>query len=293
MADHKPGNGADSPTKNPQLERVMRSIQKIKCYFNDRRAQKQKESTQDRASRRTANATIAIAFLTIAVVVVGGLQYLIFKAQLKVMADQLVEMKGTGTQTDQIIDNNKKLAEAAVRQAAAAENSAIAAGRVAEITSDNSVRQLRAYIGVKIKSFEIKKGGALVLVTIKNNGATPARNVFIRGQVFISEGGPPTGGRPPIQFGDVPTFEYFGGEFAASTITNSLGTGQEDVRGVDSRLPFFDKKTSFTPKARDRIYAIGAVYYLDIFGKQRFSRFCYYAVGSGEIYNCSLHNDSN
>jgi hypothetical protein len=40
------------------------------------------------------------------------------------MADQLIEMKGTGAQTDQIIEANKKLAEAAIKSADAARQSA-------------------------------------------------------------------------------------------------------------------------------------------------------------------------
>jgi hypothetical protein len=76
----------------------------------------EKESSQDRASRRTANATVWIAILTVATVVVGGLQYFTFKGQLQVMADQLVEMKGTGKQTDELIAANKKVADAAQGQ---------------------------------------------------------------------------------------------------------------------------------------------------------------------------------
>jgi uncharacterized protein YoxC len=91
-------------------------IQRIKDYFHNRRSAKNQETSQDRASRRTANATVAIAFLTVAVVVVGGLQYLIFKGQLKVMADQLEEMRGTGKQTDELISENKSLVEAAQGQ---------------------------------------------------------------------------------------------------------------------------------------------------------------------------------
>jgi hypothetical protein len=74
------------------------------------------ESPQDRSSRRTASATIWIAMLSVATVVVGGLQYLTFNSQLKVMADQLEEMKGTGRQTDELIAANKKVAEAAQGQ---------------------------------------------------------------------------------------------------------------------------------------------------------------------------------
>ena len=58
----------------------------------------------------TALATIAIAALTYFVAVYAN-------GQLKVLSDQLTEMRGTGLQTDKIIETNNKLAEAAVKQA--------------------------------------------------------------------------------------------------------------------------------------------------------------------------------
>lgn len=113
MTDQQHGDGPNPPTNKPQSHWIAWTIQKVKRYLHDRSAAKKQEDPQDRASRRTANATVFIAILTVAVVLVGGLQYLIFKAQLKVMADQLVEMKGTGKQTDDLIGANKSLVEVA------------------------------------------------------------------------------------------------------------------------------------------------------------------------------------
>jgi hypothetical protein len=123
LTNQETGDAPRPPTAQSQPNRVTRCVQKIERYFHNRRAAKKQENSQDRASRRTANATVWIAALTFAVVLIGGLQYLIFKGQLKVMADQLVEMKGTGTQTDTLIETNKQLANAAVENAAAATKS--------------------------------------------------------------------------------------------------------------------------------------------------------------------------
>jgi uncharacterized protein YoxC len=116
LIDQEPSDTTNPPATPAQPSLVVGRVQQIKHYFQGRRPAKKEESAQDRASRRTANATVAIAFLTIAVVVVGGLQYLIFKSQLKVMADQLEEMRGTGKQTDELISENKSLVGAAQGQ---------------------------------------------------------------------------------------------------------------------------------------------------------------------------------
>lgn len=134
MTHQETGNSSNPPAAQPEPHWATRSVEKIERYFHARAAEKQRENAQDRASRRTANATVAIAFLTVAVVIVGGLQYLIFKGQLKVMADQLEEMKGTGKQTDELIKENKKLAEAAQGQLEALRES----GKQANILIDTN-----------------------------------------------------------------------------------------------------------------------------------------------------------
>jgi hypothetical protein len=136
LTNQEIGNGPSPPADQSQSNWIVFRIQKIERYFRDRHAATKEESPQDRASRRTANATVWIAALTLVVVFVGGLQYLIFRAQLKVMADQLIEMKGTGVQTDSLIEANKKLADAAQKQAEAAIVQAKAAQLMAEATRD-------------------------------------------------------------------------------------------------------------------------------------------------------------
>jgi hypothetical protein len=93
LTDQESSNHSDPPATQTQPNWIVRRVQKVKRYFHERRAAKKQENSQDRSSRRTANATVAIAALTVAVLIVGGLQYITFDLQLKVMQGQLNEMK--------------------------------------------------------------------------------------------------------------------------------------------------------------------------------------------------------
>jgi hypothetical protein len=71
------------------------------------------ETGETRIALSVKRATWIIALATAVNVALVGLQW-------RVMEGQLTEMKGTGIQTDKIIDANQKLADAAVKQAEAA-----------------------------------------------------------------------------------------------------------------------------------------------------------------------------
>lgn len=60
-------------------------------YFEKRRREKQNETAQDRASRRTANATVTMAFFTALIFGAAIFQYLVFNGQLAIMRGQLEE----------------------------------------------------------------------------------------------------------------------------------------------------------------------------------------------------------
>jgi hypothetical protein len=79
--------------KSTERSWVRRRIYNLKRNLHQRRTKKEKESPQDRFSRRTANATVAIAFLTAAAVLVAGGTYWLFERQLTVMQGQLNQMK--------------------------------------------------------------------------------------------------------------------------------------------------------------------------------------------------------
>jgi hypothetical protein len=184
LPNHERGDDTKYPSTNKKPNWIFRSVSRIKHHFQQRHAAKKQEDPQDRASRRTANATVAVAFLTVAVIVVGVLQYLIFKAQLKVMADQLIEMKGTGTQTDKIID-------AAVKQAQAATESVSAIHAQLDVMKGQlNVMEAgqRPWVGATIEPiklvFDDQRGKMFLDITIKNTGAVPATDTFVNPALF-------------------------------------------------------------------------------------------------------------
>jgi hypothetical protein len=69
-------------------------ISRLKRALHERKAQKTKESPQDRAARLTANATIAIAFFTAVTVVVGALQWSALSGTDEKIAQQVGVMRG-------------------------------------------------------------------------------------------------------------------------------------------------------------------------------------------------------
>jgi hypothetical protein len=68
-------------------------IYQIITAYKDQETENRYLEAQDRASRRTANATVAMAFLTFAIFVVGIFQYVTFNGQLGVVRGQLEEMQ--------------------------------------------------------------------------------------------------------------------------------------------------------------------------------------------------------
>ena len=97
MTDSGGGNDATQPSRRYQPSWIAKRVEQVKEQLQKRRADKEKESPTDRASRSTARATWAIAFLTIAMAVVGALQWSTLhdtdqsiKRQLSVMENQFV-----------------------------------------------------------------------------------------------------------------------------------------------------------------------------------------------------------
>jgi hypothetical protein len=93
---NRDGDQNEQPTANSDHDSdapVVRMVRYVITKFRERRAQKEKEIAQDRFSRRLAHATVAIAFLTAAIVAVAILQYFSGEDQLDVMRGQLSVMQ--------------------------------------------------------------------------------------------------------------------------------------------------------------------------------------------------------
>jgi len=100
--------------KHHFARRYRRARRRIKNWLQAKCAEKKKQNLTDRAAKSTARATWAIAALTLVTIGVGISQYVIFSRQLD-------EMRSTGGQTDRLIEANRNLAAAAIRQADTAE----------------------------------------------------------------------------------------------------------------------------------------------------------------------------
>jgi hypothetical protein len=135
LADQQDSNDTRSPSEPPIIPLGSWCVAKIKRKLHERGAKHEKETPQDRFARRTANATVWIAILAVVAAGVGSLQY-------HTMQGQLSEMKSAGEQTNTLLEINKKLVDAALKQATAAEN------QVAEIHTQNVTTraQIRANI---------------------------------------------------------------------------------------------------------------------------------------------------
>ena len=93
MSSQQDGANANPPSKTPFTPIWPNGIAKIKRYLHERRAEREKESPQDRFGRRTSTATMWIAILAGVAAGIGVLQYCTFQKQLDVMQGQLDSME--------------------------------------------------------------------------------------------------------------------------------------------------------------------------------------------------------
>ena len=126
MPDADNRQNPSAPVKTPGKGRGWtRFISNVKRKMHDRHAKKQEESPVDRAARRTANATIWLAVVT---VVLAGVSVL----TLRILNRQLGEMQGSGKQTDKLICLYQKQVGQLAKQAKDTHALAIAAEKQAK-----------------------------------------------------------------------------------------------------------------------------------------------------------------
>jgi hypothetical protein len=75
LDDDQEANDASRPSEASYQKWIGWSVSYIKCKFQERRTKREKENSQDRAARRTANATWFIALFTAVAVGVGYFQW--------------------------------------------------------------------------------------------------------------------------------------------------------------------------------------------------------------------------
>ncbi len=158
--------------------------------------------------------------------------------------------------------------------------------------SRTAERQIRAYLVAEPESVKRFNRHFAVEITVRNVGQTPAYKVLNRasGGVFDF---PFKQGQVPIGYATKPiSGSIFGGPIQSTVTlgrdrTHSIFTealyDANDI-GVDDRI--------LTSK---RLVAAGAIYYTDIFGKARYTRFCFYIFDATPVIisQCHQHNDAN
>jgi hypothetical protein len=97
----------------------------------------------------------------------------------------------------------------------------------------------------------------------------------------------------PSSFGDVPG-NFIMGDQDTSKVTRILGQGREETFTIrPQNTPFIKKATKTINRFPRQLFVIGAIYYNDIFGKQRHTRFCLFYLSPTVGDYCTRHNDAN
>lgn len=204
--------------------------------------------------------------------------------QLATMENQLKEMRSTGTQTDALIAENKKSADAATLSAKAAQESA-------KISSDTARRQLRAYIdvtGVKVDCPNCIKGkGGLsppkkgvpefrLVMNVKNFGTTPAYQVRACHGTYMTE----LYSFPPDDF------TYDCGDFCKTCPPMTIGPGAE----VPIVLPLPVSDVVGSSFGFKRMFDFGKITFNDTFSASRKHSFCWFFQGNSDAFGCPKNN---
>jgi hypothetical protein len=205
LSDTSGGAQATTPTKQTSTGRWKRFIAYGKGKFHQHRANKQNESPDDRAGRRTANATVWMAIFTVVLAAVSTLTLLVLKRQLKEMHDGGVDthnlavaagdqanrmqdfanrMKDQADRTKDLADRMKDVADQTKDEADqtrdlvnAAKISADSARRAADIAEQTLNISERAYLtlGTPVDDFADKR----TTVPIINSGHIPSGKAIV------------------------------------------------------------------------------------------------------------------
>jgi enamine deaminase RidA (YjgF/YER057c/UK114 family) len=156
---------SDKPAKAPNENWVFRGIRKIERYFQERSASKKKETPQDRAARRTANATWWIAGFTLVSVGVGISQAIIANRTLVAISGQLAEMQSSSEQVERSIKASNRIADES---------------KAANALTGEANRPWIGAVTVTVVPPIFDMKDSIVSVTLSNSGKSPAYVVQTR-----------------------------------------------------------------------------------------------------------------
>lgn len=231
-------------------------IRRVRDWWNDPTREKAKPTD------------VAIAILTIGIVISAFLQ-------LGVFILQLVEMRGAGKQTDRIIAADERLAAAMERSVGQSQE---AIKRNIEIFEKDQ----RAWIGVKSMEGNVGPEKGNVKIKFTNTGKTPALALHF---AWETNCGPK---------GIVPKFTYTesGAEGRFVLVPGQEMQGESISRpgGPICSIEHLQQLTTGT----GALWASGTIWYQDVFGKAHATEFCGLFTGGEQAFTpCKFHNSAN
>jgi hypothetical protein len=234
-----------------------RFVAKVKRQLQENRVRKQEESPADRAARRTANATIALAYVAIFTLVAAIITgYFIFQ-QFNAM-EEANEVAGFVANKARYDAKANDVATA--KQFAALQSEIIVAQETtkeARRSADAAIGESRAWM-VPVENGKVKEGSVSVL--FKNIGRSPAIQVRAMDEaVFDMEKYGPPGTPAPI-FGSCDHLLRKQGGFHQAPIVLPDGTFE-----VQLPLPYGIPKSDAVSVATSH----GCMWYTDVLSGQR------------------------
>jgi hypothetical protein len=276
LSDTGGSANAKQPIKKPRQSGWARLVSDVKRDTEERKSKKEKESTADRAAKRSADATYAIAAFTIVLAIVAVLT--------------LVEVIEGGGDTKAIAEATKHSAYAACI------NSQIARDTLLQMQSaytdthnvaSSSIIQARAGAEAEIAHVEpigingpqYYQGKIVVPLAVKNTGKTEAKNLVVRVASLLINGNE-----------DPPFIYSFDG--VAKIRTTLLRANEDTLPRAESHLPQLSVNTyakegskysqvtrtsameqQFINGTKD-VLLYGKITYEDIFGAKHWTTFC-------------------
>jgi len=224
---------------------------------------------------------LALAFDLLLLIATGTYVYYARK-QTNAINGQLDVMNKSLSQTQQIIQQAKIQASAAVDNAVAAKTAA----QAAKISADISQRQVRAYVNLRLTdrnslTFDATTKSLKAVIDFVNAGQSPAENVvtvnlhyFTQHHTIIAENCKEARRLPRVESG----------------ASNSV-MGPQGSIGIEIGLHDDDgTKLAGIKAGRDTVCVFGSVFYDDIFDIRHETEFCLYSLTNGNWLDCASHN---
>lgn len=300
MNDTDNGEAAERQIEQFCRQRWTRLIGYIKRKVKDRRAKKQRESTAEKAARRTAWATVWIAFFTFVSIAVSSGTLWILKLQVKEIHDSSSDTHALAQAADTQAKKMTDVSSAADKIRQAADNMVAQDQRIADNAQkamDASNRQSKAALDATIAASTLDQRAWIAIgayqvtqfdkdimkfdIEIRNSGKTPALGVSEgakEGSNFSLDPGPQENwfmGLPLVPAEAIPP----GGSHIIHMAIGSDVIGQiyDSVKSKASRL-----------------YVVGRIKYTDISRKvDGLTEYCLFMSDPDKLALsfCGAHND--